>query len=120
MIQIKKCVNLFKIQVEVSYFGWPVAFMVATADIESGAEIFIDKGENYWERQRVLVERLGKLSELGKCIRNGVLFDGIETEGVQPPRQKLCPDHDGPPKYDEDDVPQTSKTSAQTSTQMFA
>eukprot|EP00435_Cladocopium_sp_Y103_P045891 s2316_g13.t1 len=75
--------------VDVHVHGWPYSFVVATATIYKDEELLIDRGEEFWERQRNVLERLRTLAPGLEEILTGVtLPDPVPPDpaGAFPPR----------------------------------
>jgi len=75
--------------VDVHVHGWPYSFVVATANIYAEEELFIDRGEEFWERQRSVLERLRMLAPGLDEILTGVTLPepaAPDPAGAFPPR----------------------------------
>lgn len=75
--------------VDVHVQGWPYSFVVATATIYKDEELLIDRGEEFWERQRSVLERLRVLAPGLEEILTGVTLPEPlppDPAGAFPPR----------------------------------
>ncbi|CAK9023906.1 Uncharacterized protein SCF082_LOCUS16391 [Durusdinium trenchii] len=67
--------------VDVHVHGWPYSFVVATNPIYAEEELVLDRGEEFWARQRKVLERLQLVGPTMEEILTGVACPAMEETG---------------------------------------
>eukprot|EP00913_Durusdinium_trenchii_P025336 g23786.t1 len=75
--------------VDVHVHGWPYSFVVATNPIYAEEELVLDRGEEFWARQRKVLERLQLVGPTMEEILTGVTLPEPAPPDLKSGRAKL-------------------------------